>query len=102
LIGRIRLDWKGVLTLWDVVSQVNYCQRIPLASFGAVTGFVFERGGAMEMVMTFLEMSRLLAEWVEHEQTKRKPDPRTLAALEVLASKVYKFDAKFVLPLVTG
>ena len=71
-------------------------KRIPLKRFGAVTGLIFEDGGAAEVVMTFPEVSRIVNAWQEHEAAKKKPDPKTMAALDVLASKVYKFDAKLV------
>ncbi|MGC1187779.1 MAG: hypothetical protein WA871_10335 [Candidatus Acidiferrales bacterium] len=60
---------------------------IQLNSFGTVTGFVFEDGGSVEMIMALPELSRLLNAWEAYEKSKNKPDEKLLAALDVLAIK---------------
>ena len=71
-------------------------KRIRLENFGSVIGLIFEDGGSAEVLMTFPELSHLVKSWLAYEESKRKPGAKTIAALNVLREKVYKFDAGFV------
>ena len=63
--------------------------QIDLASFGCVVGLVFVDGGAAEISMRRGEVSRILEALTDLEKSRRKPDQRLVAALEVVCRKLY-------------
>jgi hypothetical protein len=71
------------------MSRSARSEEIQLHSFGVVTGFVFEHGGSVEILMARPEVSRLLHAWEDYEKSKNKPDEKLLAALDVLAVKAH-------------
>ncbi len=76
--------------------QQKKLREIRLRSFGSVIGLVFERGGAVEVLMTFPELCRILNSWREEEASKPHPDQKTVSALDLLHKKALKVRTRFV------
>lgn len=60
-----------------------------LHGFGCMTGFLFEKGGYAMIRMNALELRRLLETYREFESAKKKPDNKTLSAINLLCKKVF-------------
>jgi hypothetical protein len=76
--------------------KTNKLKTVQLPSFGSVTGLIFDRGGSAEIIMDGLEVMRVLEVWKEHEEGKKKPDQRVLAALNLLSPKARGLDLRLV------
>ena len=75
------------------MSRARRVDNISLRSFGAVIGLIFVGGGSAEIVMSRVEMSRILGALRDYEKGKNKPDEKLVAALDVVCRKAHgRFD----------
>lgn len=67
-----------------------------LQSWGSVIGLTFERGGSVEVLMTWPEVDRILHAWEQHEAEKKRPDGKVLEALKLLQRRVSRLNGELI------
>ena len=75
-----------------------------LQSWGSAIGLNFERGGTVEVLMTWPEVRRILDAWKEYEGMKKKPETKVLDALIFLQRRVSHLPGEIIaeVPIAQG